>query len=251
MPAIEENPLDNIVIILVQPLNAGNIGSAARAMKNMGLTKLRLVHPPLDRKEEAKKLAHGAEEILEEAMRVFTLEEALDGIHYVIGTTARLGGWRAQSATPKRAASEILSVARTNKTAILFGSEDRGLSNDHIKHCQMLLHIPCHKSHTSLNLAQAVLLVAYELFQGELGQMPLKPRYAKAEHWDAMFEDLRDALQRINFLRPGNPDYWMMAFKRLFGRTGLTEREINMVRGVCRQIRWIHSKTDLAKREEA
>ncbi|RJO70324.1 MAG: RNA methyltransferase [Myxococcales bacterium] len=238
--------VENLIsIVLVEPLFPMNIGAVCRAMKNFGLFDLRLVHPPLDRKNEAMKMAHGATEILENARKVFTLDEALDDVSYVIGATARLGGWRARASTPRVAAPEILRIAQTNRVAILFGAEDRGLANDAIARCQMLLTIPASRAHRSLNIAQAVLLVGYELFVADLPDVPAPPAYAPAAAVEAMFDDLADALDRIHFLRPGKSEYWMLAFKRLFGRTGLTPEEVNLMRGVCRQIRWVVSRREV------
>lgn len=239
--------LENISIVLVHPQLPANIGAACRAMKNMGLSDLRLVHPPLDRKEQAQKLAHGAGDILESARRVFTLEEALDDIQYVVGTTARLGGWRHQIKAPRSASGEILSVARENRVAILFGAEDYGLPNDIIKHCQMLISIPTSKKQNSLNLAQAVLLIGYELRLGEFPGEASSLKLANSKNVEDMFSELSQALELINFMRPGNPDYWMQAFKRLFARSGLTEREVNMFRGICRQVRWMNGRREEAE----
>jgi len=239
--------LNNICIVLVNPLLPENIGSACRAMKNMGLSDLRLVHPPLDRSGKGKKLAHGAEEILDNAKKVFTVEEALEGVQYTVGTTARLGGWRDQVKTPRTAAPSILDLARENKIAILFGSEDCGLPNEVVKECQMLINVPTTKEHHSLNLAQAVLLISYELRLHGLGSEAAPLKLAEVNNVNGMFDDLTKALDMIDFLRPGKPDYWMMAFKRLFARSGLTEREVNMFRGVCRQIRWVNDRREEAE----
>jgi tRNA/rRNA methyltransferase len=234
--------LSNLAIVLVNPLIPENIGAACRAMKNMGLSDLRLVHPPLDRGEDARKLAHGAEDILDGARRVFTVDEALDDVQFVVGTTARLGGWRQNPVSPRNAAPELAELLDNgNKVAILFGSEDRGLSNEAIRLCQMLISIPTSREHSSLNLAQAVLLIGYELFTCANPGKTRQPKLALHAHVEAMFDELSEALEMIHFLKPGNPDYWMMAFKRLFGRVHLETREVNMLRGVCRQIRWVHS----------
>ena len=210
-------------------------------MKNMGLHDLRLVHPPLDRKKEAHKLAHGATDVLESARRVFELDEAINDVNFLVGTTARLGGWRTDVTQPREIAPRLCDIARQNKVAILFGSEDRGLSNETIACCQALLHIPTSREHTSLNLAQAVLLVGYELMISQFPADARSPKLASIKHVEAMFEDLSQVLQMIDFLKPGNPDYWMLALRRLLGRTGLTQSDINLFRGICRQVRWVHS----------
>jgi len=232
--------LNNIAIVLVHPQFPGNIGSVCRTMKNHDLSDLRLIHPPLDRRNEASRMAHGATDLLESAKRVFTIEEALGDISFVVGTTARLGGWRSQILQPHEGAQEILKAAQSNRVALLFGSEDTGLSNEVVKRCQLLVTIPTSKQHRSLNLSHAVAILGYELFKEARCLPPALPSMAKIESVEAMFEDLTQALTLINFLRPGNPDYWMLALRRLFARTGLSEREVNLLRGICRQIRWVH-----------
>ncbi len=243
-PTTELRPeLENIVFVLVHPQTPGNIGSAARAMKNMGLRNLRLVHPPLDRGGEAYNMAHGARDVLKEAQVFFDLDEALADCQMVIATTARLGGWRFPPQNPRQAAPEILALAENSRIAILFGAEDRGLTNDQVMYAQRFLTIPTGSEMTSLNLSQAVLAIAYELFCGKPDPGPAKrPALADQPQVHAMLDDLRDALQRIDFIRPGNPDYWMAAFRRMFGRTGLEAREVNLYRGIARQIRWMHEK---------
>ena len=234
----EYEALKNIVIVLVEPLYPGNIGQTARAMKNFSLSDLRLVHPPLDREGDAYRMAHGARDVLKNAMRTFTLEEAVADCGYIVGTTARLGGWRQETATPRASAGRILEIARKNKTAILFGSEDRGLSNESIKMCRSLLTIPTGEF-SSLNIAQAVLLISYEIFSASAATPAVRvPKLAPAPNVERMVDDLRDSLILIDFLKPGNPDYWMQAFKRIFGRNGLETREVNLWHGVARQIRW-------------
>lgn len=237
-------------IVLAEPRLPANIGAAARAMKNFGLADLWLIQPPQDRDGQGLALAHGAEDIYQNAHCVYTLEEALDDVQVVIGTTARLGGgWRADPFTPREAAPFILSRATNNRVAILFGSEDRGLSNREVDYCQALISIPTDSAHRSLNLAQAVLLIGYELFIAARPQADEDLELAPAKHIDAFLTDFADALTRINFLRPGNPDYWMMSFRRLFGRTGLTNPEVNLLRGVVRQIRWAAGQANLNPRE--
>lgn len=240
-----------IRIVLAEPRLPANIGAAARAMKNFGLADLWLIQPPQDRDGQGLALAHGAEDVYENAHRVYALEEALDGVQVVIGTTARLGGgWRADPLTPREAAPFILSRATANTVAILFGSEDRGLSNREVDYCQALISIPTDSAHRSLNLAQAVLLIGYELFVAARPQGEADLELAPAKHVDAFLSDFADALTRINFLRPGNPDYWMMSFRRLFGRTGLTTPEVNLLRGVVRQMRWAAGQAGLTARDE-
>ena len=230
--------LNNIAIVLVEPLFPGNIGSVARAMKNFSLSDLRLVHPPQDRGRDAYNMAHGARELLENARRTFTLEEAIDDTRYLVATTARLGGWRRKTLSPRDAAPKILEIAATNKVGILFGTEDRGLTNEQLSAAQMLVTIPTGEM-ASLNLAQAVLLMGYELFvepfdSGENAGREL----AKVQRFNKLIEHLRDSFTLIDFMRSYNTDYWMQAIRRIFGRARLDEHEIDMLFGLARQIRW-------------
>jgi len=237
-----QNLLDNVCIVLVNPLLPENIGSACRAMKNMGLSDLRLIHPPLDRDGRAKILCSGAEDILENAKKYFTVEEALTDVQYTVGTTARLGGWREQVKTPRTAAPAILDLARENRVAILFGSEDRGLPNEVIKECQMLINVPTTKAHQSLNLAQAVLLVSYEMRLHGLGTDAESFKLANVQHVNGMFDKLAEVLEDINFMRSGKTDYWILPFKRIFARSGLSEKEVGLLRGVCNKMKQVNSR---------
>ncbi len=235
--------LDNIAIVLVEPLYSGNIGSVCRAMKNMWVDDLRLVHPPLDRNKDAYNMATCARDLLADAKKYFTLEEALEDCQYVVGTTARLGGWRKSTESPRNAAKEILKVAGENKVAILFGSEDRGLSNEHIRFCNSLVTIPTNPDASSLNIAMAVMVMCYELFTAPYDNSDKHlPKLAEANQVAAMFDEMNDALDKIGFMRPGATDYWMMPIRRLLGRTGLQQNEVQIMRGIFRQMRWIHSK---------
>jgi len=241
---MERNPaLENIAIVLVEPLYAGNIGSTARAMKNMWLSDLRLVSPPLDRQGEAVQMATCAKDLLESAKKYFSLEEAIADCQYVYGTTARLGGWRKGMDTPRNSVKEILELAASNRVAILFGSEDRGLSNEQIRLCNSLISIPTNPEAKSLNISQAVLVLCYELFTApNAAAETLKPKLADVAQVNSMFEEMKDVLCQIGVVKPGDPEYWLMPLRRLFGRTGLLPIEVKILRGIAHQIRWIYSK---------
>jgi len=189
-------------------------------------------------------MATCAKDVLEGARKFFSLEEAIADCQYVYGTTARLGGWRKGTDNPRNTAREILGMAAGgNRVAILFGSEDRGLSNDQIRFCNSLICIPTNPEAKSLNISQAVLVLCYELFATPLAAVEsVKPRLADAEQVNSMFEEMKDVLCRIGVVKPGDPDYWLMPLRRLFGRTGLLPVEVRILRGIARQIRWIYDK---------
>lgn len=159
------NPLDNIRIILVGTLYSGNVGSVCRAMANMGLGRLTLVAPRiLDGWEEGRRLAVHATDLLDARREVATLGEAVADCAAVVGTTARGGLYRATVQPPRVLAPEILRLAAQAPVAIVFGREDQGLHNDEIAQCTHLIRIPVDPRYQSLNLSQAVLIVAYELY---------------------------------------------------------------------------------------
>jgi tRNA/rRNA methyltransferase len=157
--------LQNITIVLVSPQYAGNIGSVCRAMKNTGLSRLFLVSPEQDPLSvEARMMATSAKDILQKAKTFSTLEEALDGFRWIAGTSARKGINRGPFIPPREISPEIIQHARSIPVAVLFGPEDRGLTNRELDPCHALIQITTHPGLSSLNLAQAVLLVCYELY---------------------------------------------------------------------------------------
>ena len=167
------NPLDNIAVVLVKPQFAGNIGSVSRAMKNLGLSRLILVSPGQDHlSEEARMMATSARDILEKAEIHPTLEKSLRGYRWIAGTSARKGRNRGPFVTPREICPEIITHARTIPVAILFGREDKGLTNEELAPCHALITLPTHSALRSLNLAQAVMLVCYELYLASLSTPP-------------------------------------------------------------------------------
>jgi tRNA/rRNA methyltransferase len=156
--------LDHITIVLHQPRFAENIGSTARAAMNLGLRHITVVNPEDTDRERMSKLAtHAAAGLLDEMEIKPTLPEALAPFHYIVGTTARLGGERKQIITPAQAGQKILALGPDSRVALLFGPENRGLSNDELRYCHAVVNIPTVQA-SSLNLAQAVLIMAYEIF---------------------------------------------------------------------------------------
>jgi tRNA/rRNA methyltransferase len=170
-------PLQNITIVLVRPQYAGNIGSVCRAMKNMGLSRLILVSPGQDpRSAEARMMATSAKDILHKTKIFSSIEEALQGFRWIAGTSARKGIHRGPFISPREISPEILQHARSIPVAILFGPEDRGLTNRELDPCHALIRIPTHPGLSSLNLAQAVMVMGYELYLASLAELENRER---------------------------------------------------------------------------
>ena len=235
--------LKNISIVLHQPRSPENIGAAARAMRNMGIDQLVVVAPHnCDLTRVCKMATHAAMEVVEQ-MRVFdTLEQALDEYAFVAGTTARLGGQRKVITSPPLLAEKLFSISDQNRIAILFGPEDRGLTNEDIRLCHTLVNIPTDKF-SSLNLAQAVMIVCYELFRYTTkAPQEFVPRLANRHELDAMYAQLKEILIQISFINPDNPDYFLNNFRHFFNRLPLRAKEVQIIRGICRQIKWYGEK---------
>lgn len=229
---------DNITIVLQRPRYPENIGAAARAMCNMGMTRLIAVNPEDWDDTRIRRLAtHEAGSVVDGIRRFDSLDEALAPFGHVVGTTARLGGQRPVIRSPEVLARSLIPVSRNNPVAILFGPEDRGLTNDDLKHCHQLVNIPT-GGFTSLNLAQAVMVVCYCLSTAaRTTPADFTPRLAKRVELDQMYEELTMTLVRIGYMNPENPDYWMIRIRRFFSRRSLRAGETSIIRGICRQIR--------------
>ncbi len=234
--------LDKVAIVLVEPREPGNIGAAARAMANMGLSRLVLVRPPDHRVADAFRMALAARPILESALVVDDLAQALAGFGFVAGTTRRPGAGRRGRVTPRQLAVELPAVAVENDVAILFGREDSGLTNEELQYCQRLVTIPSSEGFGSLNLAQSVLTIAYEIFladaaAGSRGAGAAARRAPTAE-LEGLYAQMQRALLDIGYLDPANPAHMMRVFRRLFGRAGPDAREVKALRGIFRQVDW-------------
>jgi len=235
--------LDNISIVLLQPRYSENIGSAARAMRNMGIRQLVIVDPQNFDLSKALRLAtHFASDIIEKSKFYPDLKEALSPFNYVVGTTARLGGERQVVHTPLTLSRKLIPISASNRVAILFGPEDKGLSNEDIRYCHALVNIPT-TEFSSLNLAQSVMILCYEIFiSGGEANEEFTPRMASRHELDGMYDQLKDILVRISYINSENPDYWLNHFRRFFTRLQLRAKEVNIIRGLCRQVDWYGKK---------
>ena len=200
--------LKNINVVLVQTSHPGNIGGAARALKNMGLEKLRLVMPKNFPCADATARAAGADDVLASATTTNTLAQALQNCSLVIGTSARLRELSLPILDPRSAAIKITETAKTQQVAIVFGRENNGLTNEELLQCHYQLHIPTNPEFSSLNLAAAVQLIAYEIRMASThaiitaqdnNEMPT------AEDIQMLYKHLQEIPRAINFLDPKHP----------------------------------------------
>jgi len=236
------DPFKNIRFVLVRPSRPGNIGAAARAMKNMGLSDLTLVRPVDPLGSDSYTMAYGAHDLLENATVFKTLRRAVTRCPYVVGTTARTHKGYGKPAPLMQVAPKILEVARKQRVAILFGPESSGLANEEIALCQTLVTIPTGGAHTSLNLAQAVMVVAYELMRASVSKIGTAPRphreIADTNQRERFYDELKELLTLIGFMKGTQGKHILADLRRIFGRSDLDGRELRILRGIVRQARW-------------
>ena len=230
--------LDSFSIILVRPRFPENIGSVARAMKNMGLSRLVLVNGCSPLHVDAYKLASGAEEILERAEEVCSLEEAIIDTGCIVGMTCRQGKGRSPVLSAKKLVEKLVPLSERNTIGLAFGSEKEGLTNEELSLCHLYGRIPSSDIFPSLNLAQSVMVVCYELFQssGLISEVPVQ--VAHAGGLEKMFEHMEKTLVDIGFLDPQHPKHIMRVLRSLFGRSQLDEREVRILQGIWSQVDW-------------
>jgi tRNA/rRNA methyltransferase len=237
--------LDNIRIILVEPAGALNVGSVARVMKNMGLRHLILVNPHCDPVgAEARQMAVHAADILEMARRVDALPLALEGCFRAIATTARPRSLSTPLEHPRQALPWLLKTP----SALIFGPEDRGLNNEELNYAQRFMAIPSNPVYPSLNLAQAVAICCYELYQSTLAPQPSQTQWVDEEKavgevasMDAVeqyFQHLESVLLKIGYLHAHTAASRMRKFRQIYGRSQLSPTELALLRGTLRQVEW-------------
>ncbi len=242
--------MNSVRIILVNTTHPGNIGGVARAMKNMGLSELYLVAPGRFPDEQAEWRAAGALDLLQAAVVVDSLEQAVSDCQYVVGTSARGRRIPWPVLDPRRCASEIHARAASgNQVAVVFGREDRGLTNEELQQCQLHLHIPSHDDYSSLNLAMAVQIVAYELRMLDIAtELPdsavaeWDTPFATAQNMERYYVHLEETLAEIGFLDPAAPRQLMSRLRRLYSRIQPDEMELNILRGILTETQKTISK---------
>ncbi|MGF6482177.1 RNA methyltransferase [Paraburkholderia sp. JPY432] len=244
--------------VLVEPSHPGNVGAAARALKTMGFSRLVLVSPRVPNVQndpEAIAMASGADDVLASVHVVPSLADALTGVHWSIALTARLREYGPPQWTPRAAAAAAHAEAMHGEIALVFGNERTGLSNEDVERCSAIAHIPANPAYSSLNLAQAVQVLAYELRTAYLGADEVtdgapaagarvapaesagtRAQMAASDEIESMFAHLESALIALEFLDPANPKKLMSRLRRLFARSGLEREEVNIVRGIAKHI---------------
>jgi tRNA (cytidine32/uridine32-2'-O)-methyltransferase len=240
--------LERVDIVLVRPARPANVAAACRAMKNMGLRRLRLVEPPagLDA-PEARALAYGAWDVLDAASVDASLRDAVSESTLVVGTSGRP---TAESWTPRDFAASAEAQASGARVSIVFGPEASGLRNDELGLCHARVHVPTATDHSSLNLAQAVLILAYEVF---LAASPERPAAAPepgatAGEIEAALDAVGEGLLGIGFLNEDNPGAILAEARRWIARSAPTRREVTLLRGVGRQVTWAAREIARARR---
>ncbi|WP_457673673.1 RNA methyltransferase [Thiolapillus sp.] len=227
-------PMKNVRIVLVETSHGGNIGAVARAMKNMCLDDLALVKPRQFMSEECVARASGADDILREAEVHGDLDAALADCSLVVGASARLRTVAWPQLDPRQCAALVAErAAGGQQVALVFGRERTGLTNAELERCQYLVHIPSNPDYSSLNLAMAVQVLAYELMMQQAPDSPARPReLATAADMQGLFSHLEQALEDIGFLDPRKSDKLMRRLKRLFHRAEPDQDEIRILRGI-------------------
>ena len=238
---------DNVCFVLVEPKEPGNIGSSARAIKNMGFTNLCLVRPPDVITDEARWLACNALDVLESSRTFDNVTDAIRDKALVVGTTRRVGKSRGMIIPVEEGARRMVDIARDNRVALLFGRETKGLFNDEVEECGFLVTIPSSKMQPSLNLAHAVLITAYELSKAEYSEHgPEEGRRKQTarqlvdhETLTSLYQRVTDILSLLEYIPRGDRNLAkkiMSNLKHFIGRAGITDWELNMLHGICTQI---------------
>ena len=232
--------LDRIRIVLVNTTHPGNIGSAARAMKTMGLSELTLVSPKVFPSNKADEMSSGAHDILTQAVVVNTLEEAVADCTLVVGASARDRTIPWPYLSPRAMAEKVKLEAPAGHTAIVFGQEQSGLTNEELQCCHLHVQIPANPSYSSLNLAMAVQVLAYELRLASLDTSAVTDtwdyRLATADEMERLFKHMEEVLIEIDFLKVNAPRKLMTRLRRFFFRARPDVMEMNIFRGMLTAI---------------
>lgn len=245
--------LDNIRVVLVGTLYTGNVGSACRAMANMGIRRLRLAAPNLQNDwEEGERMAVHATDIMAAREEFATFEDAVADCVAVVGTTAREGLYRQHVKAPRDCAADILALAETGPVALVFGREDKGLLNEEIAQCTHLIRIPVSKGYTSINLAQAVLITCYEFFTSTGEYQPPREKAPPAPQAQKMqlMKNWAEMLREIGFMKPEQTDHFMQGFHRVFSRGVFTRDDAALLLGVARQAIWAHRHPEAGAQQD-
>ena len=236
--------LERIHVVLVEPKNAGNIGSVVRAMKNMGLSRLHLVNPvPFRDEAEQRKMGYRSQEVIAAAREFTSLSDALHGISQVFLATAKKGKWKKDFLSPSQAAARIAAVGASEKIALVFGREDKGVTTDESQLANYFVRIPMAGTYPSLNLSQAVMVVTYEVFKAvhESGQLDGLPRMAEKRAFERLTENIWELMKSLEVREPEN-GLFHRSLKRALNRTRWTNADVAVFDRFCKQMRWFAEK---------
>ncbi|HIJ59436.1 MAG TPA: RNA methyltransferase [Nitrospirae bacterium] len=234
---------DNITFVLVEPSEPGNIGSSARAIANMGFKNLALIKP-VALSEESYAFAHGAEDILKNALIYDDLKEAVKETNQVFGTSRRVGKKRGLFFSPWDSSKLIYHIAQKNKVALLFGSESRGLLNKETALCNRMIYIPAEKTQPSINLAHSVMIIAYELRRYDLlkdnseanEKTSFFPKSISREKIDDLLKRIESKVSLLDYPKNDKERKIMQNITNLLSRAGVTYWEEQMIQGLCSQL---------------
>lgn len=238
----KSNILKQFDVILCRPSHGGNIGSTARAMKTMGLTKLHLVQPKKFPTDEAYALAAGADDVLDSAIICDSIEKAILKSHIAVGFTARKRELSQPHQNVRKTAIDLIGAAKNNNIALVFGNETNGLSNNEIKHCQLLSFIDADKNYSSLNLAQSVQICCHEIRMAldyentNLIHEKQTPKFVTQSQLNGFYIHFEEVLDSIGYLKKIQGERLMQRIRLLFNRTQLDKDEINIMRGIFTEI---------------
>ncbi|MCW9023966.1 MAG: tRNA (cytosine(32)/uridine(32)-2'-O)-methyltransferase TrmJ [Gammaproteobacteria bacterium] len=232
--------LSRIRVVLVNTSHPGNIGSVARAMKNMGLSKLYLVSPRHGLYHpHSLSRSSGADDLLDDAVIVDSLDAAVADCAFVVGASARLRSIPWPVFNPRECAEKVVNIAATDEVALVMGRENSGLTNEELERCNYLVHIPANPDYTSLNIAAATQVLVYEFRMAALQQVNAHTikekeeyRLANSTEMEQLYTHFETALSELGFWNPENPGKLMRRLRRLFNRTHLDTMELNILRGI-------------------
>lgn len=251
---------DNVRIVMIETSHPGNIGAAARAMKNMCLRHLYLVNPNKHPSGVATARASGALDVLDGATVCDSLEQALEGCNLVIGASARLRSLEWPQIDSRECGIKAVEAAKTQQVAIVFGRERSGLTNDELARCHYLMHIPTNQAYSSLNVASAIQVVAYEIhMQAQMNsdtavEESEEEPAASAEKMESYFTHLQETLAELGFLQGEQNKKLMRRLRRLYNRTCPTETELDILHGILsaaegKKYQWMKDRLDLLSQE--
>jgi TrmH family RNA methyltransferase len=233
---LSESIFNNIRVVLCHTSHPGNIGSTARAMKTMGLSRLYLVNPKYFPDGQAKSLAVNAADLLDLAIVTQSLDEAIADCNFVIGVTGKERALSQTVMNVRETAIKVSELAENQQIALVFGTEMSGLSNAEADRCHLLATIPANPDYTSLNLAQAVQIMCYEvrmaITAGELHFEKKSVELATQQELELFYGHMQEVLEHIGYINPRAPKKLFERLRRLYGRTQLEKEEVNLLRGI-------------------